>query len=787
LDAGDGGILTITALKALCMHKKAAHALTLHEMFLLPKAGTPEANEKISNIPPGATSQQMQIFQMMQALNRGITGYLKRSGPALEKQTILGKVFKYGVPFDSQSVLSQFQNPAKKTIIQLNNTTSSIRRQLKMYQDESFALLKALIHAGPEAKDRVMTWIVDALLVNIGSTAMRPDRSKVSHSQTLLNIGVALMKLCEPFINDPKKSRLIDPRFVSSPDHHHNVYATTGDETVPRLSQNPATATSAYNPKNTFVPQLFFYTARILHLGLIPSSAFHTGLVRRVHHLAYSLRQRNSDESSNQDFNQALAMQYANEASLLAPEMIADALRYFNLCAGFLNTIKNDQLSLMPEHLVDDTCALITFTSRFATKQMQGIDLGNIFRVTVKLLSPQYASIIRNYNLRAKLGDVLYDVFLPSNFEGNRSVPASVSCDPNAAGQPFLLSDKSAQETLAPSLLLLYGEVEHTGHYEQMSHRSHIASLLKYLWESKEHRSAFRRITQNKESFIKFANGIVNETNGLIASVIEKLPEIKRTQDQMKNPQQWTSLTEEQRETISSRHEENEQEVKRALPLCNKTLQMLGFLNSDADIRNLFLLEEMCGRLVNLLMNVLTKLVGSRGLEIKVDNPESYNFRPKEMLRDICSIFSTFSAAEEFQIACAKSAFYKPDLISKSAKTCRKHGLLVGESMDLFESLAGAVETAAKSIEDDDALTADAPDEYLDPLTYAFMTDPVILPTSNTIVDRSSIAQHLLNDPHDPFNRKELTMDMLVPATDLKKRMDEWLKKKRMASKGTED
>ena len=120
--------------------------------------------------------------------------------------------------------------------------------------------------------------------------------------------------------------------------------------------------------------------------------------------------------------------------------------------------------------------------------------------------------------MRAKLGDVLYDVFLPSNAnDANRSVPASVSCDPQAGGQPYLLSDESAQETLAPSLLLLYGEVEHTGHYEQMSHRSHIASLLKYLWESKEHRPAFRRITQNKESFIKFANGIVNvnvnETN----------------------------------------------------------------------------------------------------------------------------------------------------------------------------------------------------------------------------------------------------------------------------------
>ena len=66
----------------------------------------------------------------------------------------------------------------------------------------------------------------------------------------------------------------------------------------------------------------------------------------------------------------------------------------------------------------------------------------------------------------------------------------------------------------------------------------------------------------------------------------------------MANPQEWAALTEEQRETITRRHDDNEHEVKRALPLCNKTLQMLGFLNTDADIRQLFLLDEMCPRLV---------------------------------------------------------------------------------------------------------------------------------------------------------------------------------------------
>jgi U-box domain len=55
----------------------------------------------------------------------------------------------------------------------------------------------------------------------------------------------------------------------------------------------------------------------------------------------------------------------------------------------------------------------------------------------------------------------------------------------------------------------------------------------------------------------------------------------------------------------------------------------------------------------------------------------------------------------------------------------------------------------------------------------------MLLPTSGNHVDRSTIAQILLNDPHDPFNRKYLTMDMVEPAVELKQRMTAWLEEKR--------
>jgi len=206
---------------------------------------------------------------------------------------------------------------------------------------------------------------------------------------------------------------------------------------------------------------------------------------------------------------------------------------------------------------------------------------------------------------------------------------------------------------------------------------------------------------------------------------------------------------------------------------------MLGYLNTDSDIRRLFLLEEMCPRLVNMLLHVLTKLVGSKGMDLKVDNPEVYNFRPKEMLRDLCSILASFTDEKEFQVNCAQSGYYSSELLEKTVKTCSKLNLLSEVSMKVLNSLPSKIEVAARLIKDDEAILVDAPEEFLDPLMFTFMKDPVYLPTSGNIVDRSTITQHLLNDAHDPFNRKDLTLDMIEPSLELKRKMEEWISSKR--------
>ena len=50
---------------------------------------------------------------------------------------------------------------------------------------------------------------------------------------------------------------------------------------------------------------------------------------------------------------------------------------------------------------------------------------------------------------------------------------------------------------------------------------------------------------------------------------------------------------------------------------------------------------------------------------------------------------------------------------------------------------------------------------------YTLMRDPVTLPSSKAVVDRSTIKSHLLSDSKDPFNRVPLTLEDVIPSASL--------------------
>ena len=47
---------------------------------------------------------------------------------------------------------------------------------------------------------------------------------------------------------------------------------------------------------------------------------------------------------------------------------------------------------------------------------------------------------------------------------------------------------------------------------------------------------------------------------------------------------------------------------------------------------------------------------------------------------------------------------------------------------------------------------------------FTIMRDPVTLPSSRVVIDRSTIKSHLLSDSKDPFNRAPMAIEEVVPS-----------------------
>lgn len=194
------------------------------------------------------------------------------------------------------------------------------------------------------------------------------------------------------------------------------------------------------------------------------------------------------DERAEQQFNQYLQFKYALEVQVGEPEFLKDALTFAVGAASWLKEqIQSEGAAAFcahcPEHLPDDLLEMLQYISRASPATLATCQLEELFDFCVLVLS--LPDLIHSPHLRAKFGDVLHMVFLPHEERGDHGVPPPPG---SSVYTNFLLSRSNAQETLAPSLLLLYGDVEHTGFYDKLEHRWRIAAILKYLWKSPEHR-----------------------------------------------------------------------------------------------------------------------------------------------------------------------------------------------------------------------------------------------------------------------------------------------------------
>jgi len=218
---------------------------------------------------------------------------------------------------------------------------------------------------------------------------------------------------------------------------------------------------------------------------------------------------------------------------------------------------------------------------------------------------------------------------------------------------------------------------------------------------------------------------------------------------------------------------QNERNAKAFLNLTNETVSMLCYLSSSEPIAKSFVVPQLCDGFAAMINDMLLKLAGKTAVQLKVDHPEEYNFRPQQMLTETVQTLLHLKDEEVFLQATVKDGRYKKEVFAKAHRIIRRNAMLPEDQVRAFGKLLERLEIFKSAADAKELELGDAPDEFYDALLCTVMDDPVRLPSGN-VVDRATIMRHLLNSDKDPFTLEPLSEEMLITDEPLKARIAEW-------------
>ena len=745
-------------------------------------------------------------------------------GRRFEEESLLGPFFSAPqIEFDKGSPVNQ-------------GTVISKRKVLAARLDSLKTAVLEICKSNETARDDMLKWFDQALELNSERSKDRPDPFKVSSEQFANNVCAVLLHLCEPFLSLEKSTSMLPTLVNEVTECISSSRAFAGDSTklgskeedetakppgaavvVPSTGASTESSSAKKAKKKTKFPsRAFALTLRAIDLGPIVTYRM-LGLMHR------QLRFVRDDEGEEgPHFKRLIELMNIYIAFGFEPTYVSHLLSFASLTSRWVMSLQmnlsgeapawNDRpltdellaslkldskLSQLPEFIVSDIAEIYVQVGQHSPNELN-VQGQEILRWVLDFFIAVIATgdaIVHQPHIRANMGDAIFYAFLPEEAKHQNQGDRAPRIWGAQKGPKELVLEVCpiAKMRLVPALLRLYGDVQVTGYYQVAAHRQLITKVLGYLWTIDQHRPAFRTFAETSlikdgrgaedSAFVKFANGILNQTNSNVAESLAKLREIRKTQMDMKNHRVWMEQSEEERNQRTVLLESNEKEVSACLMMANDATDMLSYLSSDPTFVKAFTVPALRSRLVDMLCNILASLGSRKAAEFKIDNPEKYNFFPKKMLEEVfqtllnCAkvVQGAEEDAKQFVRTVANCAYYDYDTFTHAAKLVRKHGIVNdAQSLDLFTKFVEDCEQAKKEMQAMEEELGEAPEEFLDPLMSTVMEDPVILPGSKMTVDRSTIMHHLLQNTNDPFDRSPLDASMLREDTELKQKIMAW-------------
>jgi ubiquitin conjugation factor E4 B len=263
----------------------------------------------------------------------------------------------------------------------------------------------------------------------------------------------------------------------------------------------------------------------------------------------------------------------------------------------------------------------------------------------------------------------------------------------------------------------------------------------------------------------------------------------------------WGALPAAAREEREAAARADAQAVPGYLDLASSCIATIGFTTADPATAAPWLSRAMLGRTAEAVDYFLKHLAGPGRRGLKVADPEALHWRPKAMLASLAAVYVNLARAAAASggaagtrclagALAADARSFSPDLLPAAAEVLAAFNLLPEADLDALAGLADAAAAARAGGGGGGGGGGPggapggaggeegpkAPDEFCDPVTLDLMDDPVMLPASRQVLDRSCVERLLLSDACDPFNKAPLAMEDVVEQPELRARIDAWKK-----------
>lgn len=739
------------------------------------------------------------------------------------EKTLIGCILSFScIPASDVGPYEFFNDASSSPRAEHDITEANIWKPLSSLGDGVHQLFLNLIKVSPEMKHRVMQWVGNCLHANDGRARIWATQgnstfgSMYCSDRFFLNLCYVMLKLCQPFCQGiTPKILKIDPTYVTTivtdekEAKERNMHAKGLAKQTCLIPKEDGTEVAGESSTQVFhfITECFYLTHYCLSLGFQVLNDKFLRLsqdLHRIQRLYSEVRDMVPDtqepaRSIKQQMEIGMTVFLSLKAALTEPHLLEMSLNFHIVTAVWLSQMAvfgktsevkpitfplpakvPDILAVIPEFTIDNLTVFTQFVTRYKseTYQSAGDELEHL--MTLILVFMGSPDRMRNPHLRASLAETLSSLMPPSeDRQGSNLGMLSVFYE----GKVF--QNHPLAKHIAEKLLHVFVSIEMTGQsvaFEQkFNYRRPMYAVLEYIWEIPLHRKAIKELAvyaeENIEAsdaplFLRFINLLINDAIFLLDEALSFMMQIKEKQ-QEKDSGSWDQLPTEQRQERMSDLRQISMLARYHNMMAISTIHALELLSRE--IKSIFTHASIVTRISEMLNYFLLHLVGPKQKNFNVKDKNEYEFKPQQIVSDICHIYINLGEDEGFCLAVSSDGrSYSSGLLAKATHVLRKIGRLP-EFIDSFEELDQKIKAFEAKQKEEDEKLADAPDEFLDPIMGTLMKDPVILPTSQTVLDRTVIARHLLSDQSDPFNRKPLTMDMVITNTELKDKIHKWL------------